>query len=965
MVINKSHTEHVLNMKPNENHMKKIIEFKKKEDMERKDDSGQTMGRNGLLDLKPNSGITLADAHKSLRTRNYSEPEQIDDTEKQHNGSKVTASGKRGNFIKKKFDISKSDDNGKGIGLAKLKELVKSNTTSGISNPNDLDYLLWIGEPKELAMSITFAQMLNFMNIGRTITVTISTMLEGDSGTTKPCKFSKELNYPLFRNTEHHTRMIPSAQTKGGLKGDMVKLINQNNHAVGLSESIASKAVGVEMDLMTGKSATKMNAVRSKPVDMRQMALKAVMIKMQLTAAYALDKEQLDFAAQSLNYTAKVKTTTEALTNFPSKDIIIDISKLSDDQKTMLLVLCSEWPSQHLISNDEIDIYSSIHLDEENFELYHSQGDDETIQVEGLKMHPKSFWSQCVQLFMNLGGLDDLVSVVRESRGLAPILSYNARMYGRGVCVISPYPQSTCYYGLSVMNVQNRRYIASTILESSTLVLLLDSMMLTLYLNNMLYMCENLGLGSKTLFPSIKEDNSTKVSDILACYNINSGLPSCELMDMTCPWLGRIGRFQRAGIVVLMDIVNKVRGRQGHDLVCCSLNYKVPTKMKVSSVALIQGKQEVDVSKIMGFNSNLSATGPTVKLMNWYNAISGEALPCHGASLQGCKLRGNELPMLKKVHKYKGIYSVDRVMAITEYEPQRTSGGTLKQTFFHNPGYMEAQGELKHRAKPIVYNTNSFSFSGQQNSNLQTKLQEQLNDRADLNTFRDLMQELEKLKDGSLDSFKNSTIEKMMANTLGTQITEWLKQTRTVGPKTSENGERNSTPRGSSEESDKTGDTVKPSGLHELLAIPEYTPLDNAYESGNCGIDALKIAIPALNKEEALSRLGISGEDKLWLTADELAKIADLYDHDLLVVKGPIEHPEWYQTEGKKSRNTVMIYQTDNHFQAVEFDPEKKIQRNTLKMTIEPAPTTEEGRKQMRQAILKGQSTRNAAPKTK
>nr|UUV42193.1 MAG: hypothetical protein [Enontekio alphachrysovirus] len=967
MVINKSHAEHVKNRLVNENHMKKILSFEgegdKKENTMKASVATTTTGPIGPKDVNK-AAITLSEASKKpsyirakdLETMMRKEPESEEKTGKP-------------SFIKKRFEISRRDKPNPGMGLDKLKELSKTKSTVGISNPNDLDYLLWSDEPKEVATQLNFAQMLNFKNVDYVLSVQISSVLEAEDNNAKSCKFNRHIDYPLYRNIEHYTRLIPNAQNKEGPKGDMVKLINQNSHAIGLSESVAGKAVGMEMDLMTGKSATKMNAIRSKPVDMRQMALKAVLIKLQLTMAYALEDEELQFQSHQIQYMARVKTTTEALKNFPAKDIIIDITKLSDDQKVLLLTICSEWPSQRLIKDSEVDIYSSVIVDEENFELYHSQGEDEEIIVEGLKMNPKSFWSQCVQLFMNLGGLDDLVSVVRETRGLAPILNYNASTYGRGITMISAYPQSSCYYGLNVMGVQNRKYVAPTILESSTLVLLVDNMMLTLYLNNMLYLCENLGLGSKTLFPSMSGANSNKVMDVLACYNLTSGLPSCELMSMTCPWLGPIGRFHRSGISVLLDMINRVRNRQSHDLVCCSLNHKIPTKMVVSSVALVQGKQEVDVSKIMGFHSNLSSTGPTVKLLNWYCAISGDSLPCHGASLQGTKLRGDELPMLRKVHKYKGVFSIDRVIAITEYEPQRTSGGTLKQTFFHNPGYMEAQGEVKNGAKPVVYKTNSFTFSRPNSQSTAYKPQPEgaPSGNPNLDILNKILKDLDgQISNENVDAQKALT-EKLRAGGMGMYMLEWMNMMKQVelaeaNKEKSPGIDKNSTTNSLLAEGFEISDSSTFStGSQTLLELPEYEPIDNEYTSGNCAIDALALAIPSMDKEEALSTIGLSVKDEWWLAADELSKVADAYGYNLLVIREGGLYPEMYRRKGQEGRKVATVYQTQNHFQAVREKPGKRVIKNTLTISVEPAPATEEGRKQMRNAIQRGQATRNCS----
>lgn len=910
MVINRSHSEHVANRDRKENHLSKIKQYM----------SDEIDGniRNGTDDV----GTTGDNAIQSIATQAISKG--------------LTDSGA---FIRKKFDIVRRDKKDDSAGIDKLKEMVKNKTTGGIGNSDDLDYLLWKDEAKELAMSVNFAQMLNFRGVNKDLSVMITTMLESDGNHSQSIKFSQNIEYSMYRPEEIVVSLVPSALTKDGPRGDMVKLVNQNSHAVGLSESIAAKAVGVEMNLMSGKSATKMNAIRNKPVDMRQMALKAVMIKLQLTLAYALEESEVEFETIELKHQIDKKTTTDALKGYPSKDIIIDVAKLSCEQRDILLALCSRWPSQRLKSGSGYDIYSAVTIDEENFDLYSSQELEGEILFNGLLMTPRVFWVQCVQLFMNLGGLDDLVEVVRDTRGLAPILIHNTRTFGRQMSLISAYPMSSCYYGINTRSALNRKYLAPTILESSTLVLLLDNMMLSIYLNNIVYMGENLGLGSKSLFPTVSGDHNTKVMDVLTCYHLLSGLPSCELMSLACPWLSSVGRFHTSGVKVLMDMVNRIRNREKHPLVCCTLNYKVPTKMRVSSAMLIRCEQEVDVSKIMGFQSSVDATGPTIQLVNWYNAISGDSLPCYGPSAQGAKLRGNELRMLRKLHEYSGMFKIVRIIAVTDYEPQKTGEGTLKHTFFQKPGYMEAEAPVKSLAKPIDYKANSFSIKS-----VAPEGRDAPGDMSEIGAMMNTM----------IASVSEITEELKRSRRKSMEIQDQLPTTKgNVRSKNSDNATEAMRIEG-----------VPKNGLWEMRDIPDtlLVQVPSKTKPGNCGIEALAASIPGMDLEEGLGTLGVSLDDGCWLTADELAKIADSYDMNLLVIKDK-GMPEMYCKSDGGDRAYAVVHQSDNHFSAAAPVRGKGNIKPVVVISVEPAPKTPMGKQTMRRSIIRGQAGRDVIPR--
>lgn len=830
---------------------------------------------------------------------------------------------------KKKFPLTQRDERSVSVGVQKLKDLSFRNKTTGINNPEDLDFLLWDKEPKELVTSVDFAQMLNFRGMSDVIEVNMTTILQDSTNSANLITFKRELSYPLYAEAAYTVRMIPSSLAKSAPHGNMVKLINQGTHAHGLTESMGAKAVGVEVGLMTSGSATKMNAIRNQPVDMRSMAIKAVMLKNQLAMAYGLSDDARMFEVREVSTKVQVLSTSQALEHYPATDVIIDITSLSDIQRKLLLALLTNWPIQKLVNNDNSDVYSMVSFDAENFLLYVSQGEEFEIVVEGIDDAPREYWSQCVQLFMNLGGLDDLVEVVRDTRGLAPILTYNASQSRRPIIVVSPYPISKCYHGLMVASTPNLRYIAPTILESSTLVLLVDFMMLSVYLNNVLHLSEQLGFGSSTLYPVALRNMNLRINDALMCYNFRSNNYQSSAMSLTCPWLANIDRFANAAVIVLSDISNLVRNQKSLDLIYCPIGFKMTVPSPVSSHALVTGAQEVNLSKIMGFESTRDATGDLVKLISWYRAISGTKLPLYGVSLKGLKLRGDEMAGLQKLVKHAGNYSIRNIMAVTEYEPQRIAGNSIRHTFFHNPGYIQAEADVKTKGHVSKPKTNSFAVGKDKNI-------------TGLDTFSTnlLVDEFEKFLSGEN---RNGLADRIHSILHKHAEAEDVVKVTPLGKPTSPPKE------------------PTPHGQAGTVTIPGTAKVHVEGITGNCGITALNAVVPEIGQADGLSKLGLTVEDQAWLNSDELAIIANAFGYDLYVISESANAYNMHYTSAGGPRKLAIIYDTEGHFVPSKIVPGTTQELRTLQVTVNPYDMDDKRVNEERERILSAQGSRTKA----
>lgn len=897
MVINISHSEYMNGRDKREIHRNKLSAYNPDDmgsDSADNQDQDITSGVPGMM-----TGIKST-AHQAVKKGPPSDgiPESVADV-----------SG----FRRFRMPISEKRDKTASVGLSHLNKLMGKNSAEGIFDPNDLDYLLWHNEPKEVATSVHFAQMLNFEGIGETLRVVFSAIAEDDDNRANTFLTEYQMEYPIFRDPANKVRMLSNANGKEGPKTGMVKLISQATHATGLCEAVAGKGVGVEMSLLSGKNVTKMHTIKSKPVDMRQMALKAVMLKLQLTLLHSAEEGSVEVEAHSLKKEIPVLRTSEALDLFPQHDIIVDVTKFSMDQRRLLLVLCSAWPSQKLNSSGEQDIYSLMTFEEENFSFYVTSGDPVTLTTDGYLLTPRELWSQCVQLFMNMGGFDDLVTVVRDSRGLAPILTHNASAANNSINVVSAYPSSTCYHGLSVNASPERRYIAPTILESSSLVLLVDSIMLSVYLNNMLYLAEELGLGSTMLYPRPDAKDNGKIADMLYSHGLKGNSPQNSLMGKVCPWLAKLGRFQNAGLHVMLDIVNSMRRGGDPGLIYCPLNYAVSTLQTVCTASLMRERMEIDLSKVMGFKSNVSKTWEVIKLLNWYKACSGASLPCYGTSVFGAKLKGDEMRLLGDVIHKKGFFKVNRIMAVTDYLPQSTESGTLQQTFFNNPGYMATEEFKPQELYQVTYKPNSFSLAT-------------MSGEADKNKFLEFYKQNGKAGSTGENAAGGQNPKPPQPPVGGGQ------QENSGASKTNEN---------------------PPQGILTCVDIPNVVEKVIEYTPGDCGIDALVSLIPSIRKSEGLAKLNLKEGERYWLTADELGKVAHEYDTDLIVIKdsGP---PEYYASSRGVRKNQVVVKQSGHHF--VPCVPTGgKTSKPTLVVHLESLPVDEQGRANMRNKIIAGQ----------
>lgn len=899
MVINTSHSEYMNNRDKREMHRKKLEEF----DMDSvpvnpMGPATQALGRNQLF---RSSGAQAVDDIAA----------SINEELMKKDGPTSAKTG----FQRFKMPISEQRRSNSSVGLSQLNELMGRNSAEGIFDPNDLDYLLWHNEPKEVATGVHFAQMLNFEGVGDTLRVAFSSIAEDDDNRANTILNEYVMDYPIFKDPANKVRMLSNANTKEGPKTGMVKLVSQATHATGLCEAIAGKGIGVEMSLLAGKNVTKMHTIKSKPVDMRQMALKAMMLKLQLTLLHSSEEGNIEVEAYTLKREVPVLKTSEALELFPRYNVIVDITKFSVEQQKLLLVLCSAWPSQKLINGGAQDIYSLVTFEEEEFSFYVTSGETFTLSTDGYLPTPRELWSQCVQLFMNMGGFDDLITVVRDNRGLAPILTHNAAIANNNINVVSAYPSSTCYHGLSVNASPERRYIAPTMLESSSLVLLVDNIMLSVYLNNMLYLAEELGLGSKTLYPRPDAKDNSKIADVLYSHGLKGNSPQNSLMGKVCPWLARLDRFQNSGLHVMLDIVNLMRRGGDTGLIYCPLSYAVSTLQTVCTASLMREKMEIDLSKIMGFKSNVSKTWEVIRLLNWYKAASGSSLPCYGTSVFGAKLRGDEMRLLGDVIHKKGHFKVSRIMAVTEYLPQSTESGTLQQTFFNNPGYMATEEAKVQELYPVMYKPNSFSLTAISGDPGKTKF---------------------------LDMYKQNGHTANGNNRQGV--------IQDTPPALPPNGNQ---PDGKNGVDKPAGNP--PPGMLTCVDIPNVVEKRVEYTPGDCGIDALVSLIPGINKAEGLAKLNLKVGDRYWLTADELGKIAHSYDTDLIVLKesGP---PEYYASIESVRERQVVVKQEGHHF--VPCVPTGGVSsKPTLLIQLDPLPGDDQGREAIRRRIMAGQAS--------
>lgn len=904
MVINTSHSEYMNNRDKREVHRQKLEEYP-------------------LKGTPGNLSDALVKPTKTKDSINNQTGQTTDGIIANINGElkkKEEQKSGDGGFKRFKMPISEQRKANSSVGLPQLNQLRGKNSTEGIFDPNDLDYLLWHNEPKEVATGVHFAQMLNFEGVGDTLRVAFSSIAEDDENKANTILNEYVMDYPVFRDPDNRVRMLSNANTKEGPKTGMVKLVSQATHATGLCEAIAGKGVGVEMSLLAGKNVTKMHTIKSKPVDMRQMALKAMMLKLQLTLLHSSEEGNIEVEAQTLKREVPVLKTSQALDLFPRYNVIVDVTKFSVEQQKLLLVLCSAWPSQKLINAGAQDVYSMVSLEEEDFSFYVTSGESFTLSTDGHLPTPRELWSQCVQLFMNMGGFDDLITVVRDNRGLAPILTHNAAIANNNINVVSAYPSSTCYHGLSVNASPERRYIAPTMLESSSLVLLVDNIMLSVYLNNMLYLAEELGLGSKILYPRPDARDNTKIGDVLYSHGLKGNSPQNSLMSKVCPWLARLDRFQNSGLHVMLDIVNSMRRGSDTGLIYCPLNYAVSTIQTVCTASLMREKMEIDLSKIMGFKSNVSKTWEVIRLLNWYKAASGSSLPCYGTSVFGAKLKGDEMRLLGDVVHKKGHFKVSRIMAITEYPPQSTESGTLQQTFFNNPGYMATEETKVQELYSVTYKPNSFSIRT-------------ISGEGDKNKFNETQKQNEETGNSQGRPVTNKNPPQPLPAPEKPQP-----------PQLNQNDGKNDKPVGN-----------PPQGLLTCVDIPNVAEKRVEYTPGDCGIDALVSLIPNIKKAEGLAKLNLREGDRCWLTADELGKIAHEYDTDLIVLKesGP---PEYYASIGSVRDRKVVVKQDGNHF--VPCVPTGGVSsKPTLLIQLDRLPGDNQGREAIRRRIIAGQAS--------
>lgn len=778
--------------------------------------------------------------------------------------------------------------------LKMLEAYRSSRSLPGAIEANDLDSLMWKGLPLSMIRTGKFPELLNFSGVEKELMVKVSAIIQKENGKTMMMK-QNTINYPLFRERNVRCELLSHGGTSTGAGSDLVEMCEESLVGASRSSGGLSLAVGVDMGLIGDVGGTSVNQIRKTKTEMRLMALRATLLARQLTLLHASKEGTLEVEARKLEMRSEYCSAGKAVETATRVDVAVDVFGMATVQKNLLNVLTSEWPSQRLthIESGQHDIYSGILVRGDNRFTYITQGVTDENIVNGVTLPPSEFWSEVVHLFKTLGGLEDLIDVVSETRGLAPILIYASRTLKQVLHVGVPYPKVKCY-GKLKLDSGGVPFVKTTELETSTLVLLVDNILCSAYIANVHYLSETLGLLSTQLVPDGRYVND-RINDLMSCYELKSRSASGCVNDYLTPWMVRLSRFGRISAMVLKNQVSRYRLGLKEDMMTHVLYIGTDNILTASSYSRL--KQSIVIpSNNGGFHSKRENLGDLIKLTNWAKTIGQvEGTPVGGPSIVGYHITEEVDTVLVEFCKFEGSYKAVGYVVGVPYKTQTHSRYSMPDTFFHQSKYMRATSDDNLDGSSVEPKPNSFKIA----PSLVTIL-----DPPNKSDFKDSSSEV---------STDGMTSDQSSTNPGNIPIPE-----------------------------------VMTTHLIEIPAVVEETI---KYTPGNCGIESLAHLDSSIDIAAGLALIGCKVEDRAFLQGNELATITIEHGKDL-VIHNQTGMIDYY---GNRKRPALHLKQVGNHFIPMKVREGASVMARALLMQPKELPRNEEERKRLREYIMRNQ----------
>lgn len=547
------------------------------------------------------------------------------------------------------------------------------------------DERMWNGHVKMLIQKGIFPQTMDFIGVGSHLDVRVRGNVSkiGEYEYLDNLKPEKVISYPLYRSGGNYATILPSASGDLSLKGGLVKMSPIGCDTGALSTGL-QLSNGVEGTLVTEVGQAQLVEAMNAKLEMRQMALRGMLLLRQLTLLHASEPSEVDLQASTVEEVVHNCDLAAALLATDDYDVVVDTSLLTNKQLEILCAISTDWPFQRIMYDEEYqDVYSRCKMMGDSVFLYNSQGAGGNVSFKGLSMTPEAYWSELAQLFSNLGCLEQLIEVIRDNRGLAPILDLCCDTLGSKLYVGVTYPKTKCYLGIRRRDYGAGCYVNPSLLECCSNTLMVDLMMQTLFINNCYFLAENLGLMSQAVYP--RGSYTDRITDVGLCHGLADRSHDSIMNDYLVPWLGRLSRWGRVGLHTVVSVATMARRGVEHKLMCHTLSLGQCTEMKASSLSLLQSSVPITSGSNGGLFHSRASTGGLLKLVGWAKSlglISG--VPLNGVSGYGAELSSTDFKEIdQKFSGVSGPHFLASYSVSNDYTAKPGVKFTMMDTFFY------------------------------------------------------------------------------------------------------------------------------------------------------------------------------------------------------------------------------------------------------------------------------------------
>jgi len=606
---------------------------------------------------------------------------------------------------------------GHSSGAAHLKRLADYESGLGEEvylSAREVDALCWDGIAGDLVRNNPLIMPVNMYNMGPMLSLFVECrMVCTNVGERNHQVIGRKLSYSLYspgKLTWHINGIGPEASAANA---DLITVPHEQYIANAIAESVNCMVMGIDSGAMKPSRIAALSRVQTQPCHVEFLAVKGVMLLRQLILLHALGNNPHTLKAGMEDFVVNHCPYSTALDASSTHQVVVNVDDYSEEQVHLIADLTRHWPFQKLTvpgaARPQQDYYSCVNIKSDSLYLYGTSL--ENFQRRARTEDPAILWNNLVQLFSVLGGLHQLIKVVRETRGLVQTLRLLCETMGRrDLCCRLHYPPTSCYVSLNA-GKQHRldNFAQVSQLEASTTTIVVDCLLGTAFLNNCHMFCETIGAY-----------NSDFMSHMGVCANrmnelaITGGLHSTvgnPLVHLLTPWLSclvDIGKHYYA-LVQSFPQLYVDEDSPVWDMVFLPLNLMLPKVSAITSLSILASDIDLSGSYATGMTLTKDKLLDALRNHNNLKTIFMSRPGQWGISIVGENHLPHDYFAVQAAVPFRGSLAVKGLAVNAELPERGTCDARDADGFFKTNVFLESKNEVVNPGLRVSHTGHTFS----------------------------------------------------------------------------------------------------------------------------------------------------------------------------------------------------------------------------------------------------------------